>query len=213
MNKVNYILRTNDRNNQSYKGFQWPRTGIVSAPDWIDNSECGHGLHGFLNGEGDSSLARWHSNTLWLVCKVTSKIIDLDGEVKFESCEVIYCGDRLTATNMIYDLCGNHAVIGGSCVSGYGGTSTSGDCGTSISGEYGKSTSGNHGASISGNHSISTSGNHGTATSGNYGILSIKWHDGNRNRTSIGYIGENGLLADTPYKLDDNGQFIETSLQ
>ena len=44
------VLRTCSANMTSYGGFKWPKHGPVSAPDWIDNYECGNGLHGWLAG-------------------------------------------------------------------------------------------------------------------------------------------------------------------
>ena len=58
------ILRTCGANMKSHGGFQWPRSGPVSAPDWNPAPECGNGLHGFLRGEGDGSLADWSSNAV-----------------------------------------------------------------------------------------------------------------------------------------------------
>ena len=52
-------------------------------------------------------------------------------------------------------------------------------------------------------------GERGTATAGEYGIINIRHWDGLRYRQIIGYIGEDGLLPNTAYKLDKDGKFIK----
>ncbi|MES2348468.1 MAG: hypothetical protein V4641_12975, partial [Pseudomonadota bacterium] len=56
-----------------------------------------------------------------------------------------------------------------------------------------------------------TAGYSGTATAGYSGTISIKWYDTKRNtyRVVIGYIGEDGLKPDTPYRLNEAHQFEE----
>jgi len=39
-------------------------------------------------------------------------------------------------------------------------------------------------------------------------MVQIKYWDG-RSRTKVGYIGEDGLLPNTPYKLDDKYNFVK----
>jgi hypothetical protein len=36
----------------------------------------------------------------------------------------------------------------------------------------------------------------------------IKWWDGNRYRVAIAYVGEDGIEANTAYRLDDQQQFF-----
>ena len=57
--KEQYVLRTSDKGLKSYEGFQWPRRGEVSAPDWDNSPDCGQGLHGALWGEGNGYLFNW----------------------------------------------------------------------------------------------------------------------------------------------------------
>jgi hypothetical protein len=103
----------------------------------------------------------------------------------------------------------------GTSTSGYKGTSTSGYRGTSISGIGGTSTSEYGGISTSGYKGTSTSGEDGTSMSGDRGEIRIKYDDGKRFRTKIGYIGEDGLLPNVPYRLNSNHEFeinVEKSL-
>ena len=174
-----YVLRTCNSDLTSYNGFKWPEAGIVEAPDWQDNRECGNGLHGLLWGIGDGALLNWAEDAKWLVVKVPfNTIIDLQGKIKFPQGEVIFAGDKAGAVSTIIELGADPAL----CVSG---TATAGVRGTATAGDY------------------------GTATAGDDGTIIIKWHDGNRFRFSIGYIGEDGLKKNVQYKCDKQGKFVE----
>ena len=69
--------------------------------------------------------------------------------------------------------------------------------------------SGRGGTSTSGYWGTSTSGDGGTSTSGDGGTLIITWYDGSRPRRAVGYIGEDGLKPDTPYRVNRRGEFYE----
>ncbi len=226
------VLRTCGPDLSSYGGFRWKDKGLVVSPDWHPGANCGNGLHGLLWGEGTGELLSWELDSKWLVVEVeASKVVELNGKVKFPEGQVIYCGDRLGATSLIANhrpgmVVGATVTVGdklgaltgyrGTSTSGYRGTSTSGNCGTSTSGNYGTSTSGNYGTSTSGEGGTSTSGNYGTSTSGyrgtstsgEGGIIELTHWDGKRYRKVIGYIGEDGLLPDVPYILDSNGKIM-----
>ena len=104
MEKHVLVLRTCSKDMTSSGGFKWPTSGDVSAPDWEPSNSCGKGLHGFLWGAGDGTLANWDSDAKWLVVKVSKdSIIDLCGKVKFPAGEVVYCGDRQSATQFLRD--------------------------------------------------------------------------------------------------------------
>ena len=181
------ILRTCNADMTSRGGFVWPASGPVEAPDWNPAPKCGNGLHGFLWGEGDGSLADWSSDARWLVVSVDAhKVVDLCGKVKFQSGDVVFCGDRAGATGYLISRLKKPAkVIGAVVSSGDGGTSTSGYWGTSTSGECGTSTSGYRGTSTSGDWGTSTSGDWGTSTSGYCGTST----SGHRGTSTSGYSG------------------------
>jgi len=126
------VLRTCDENLKAYNGFQWPASGLIAAPDWRSDAECGHGLHGLLWGEGDGSLLNWDAKAKWLVVEVEeSSIVDLAGKVKFPRGVVVHCGDRKSATDYIAANGGGAKKITGATTSaGYMGTATAGDMGT-----------------------------------------------------------------------------------
>jgi hypothetical protein len=179
-----YILRTCAADMTSHGGFKWPEIGMVDAPDWEPTSKCGNGLHGFLWGEGDGSLASWGDDARWIVARVT-EWIDLGGKVKFPRAEVIFVGDRKSATDEIMRLGARGAVIGASVVAGDYGTATAGDYGTA------------------------TAGDDGTATAGNDGIIQVKRWDGLRHRIVTGYVGEGGIKPNVAYRLNNDGAFVK----
>jgi hypothetical protein len=88
------VLRTCNADGTSKNSFQWNLEigGITTAPDWEPTAECGNGLHGFLNGEGDGSLAGWSGSMIWMVVEPINQIINLDGKVKFESAITKFTG-------------------------------------------------------------------------------------------------------------------------
>ena len=96
----------------SHNGFIWPKEGPVYAPDWNPEPVCGGGLHGLLMGEGDSNLLNWSLDAFWLVVEVISEeIVDLAGKIKFQSGNVIFCGNRYDAAIMLISLGGDPAKI------------------------------------------------------------------------------------------------------
>ena len=44
---------------------------------------------------------------------------------------------------------------------------------------------------------------------GEGGCASVPWHDGKRIRIAVAYVGENGIEANTPYYVNDEGQFVK----
>jgi len=226
------ILRTCDANMQSHGGFQWPRSGLVAAPDWNRAAKCGNGLHGFLRGEGEGALADWGSDAIWLVAEVET-FVDLGGKVKFPTAEVIFAGSRLEATALVKARYPNAAVIGanvavedrrvavagdyGTATAGYSGTATAGDygtataghCGTATAGHYGTATAGYSGTATAGDYGTATADYSGTATAGEGGMLQIYYYDrNNRRRLAVAYVGEDNIRPNVNYRLDGNAKFV-----
>ncbi len=191
------VLRVCGPDGGSTNGFYWPLIGPVNCPDWEDNKECGHGLHGWLHGVGDGYAATFYrvrdKNSIWMVVEVPS-YIDLEGKVKFPSGTVVFSGTKVNAieylrSNDPYHLAkegNNGSMIIGDIVTSTGpenvvgadysvvtseslGHSISGYMGESSSGEAGFSESGRSGISISGNHGRSVTADFGTAISGDSG--------------------------------------------
>ncbi|WP_430488585.1 hypothetical protein ACQR7C_10795 [Salmonella enterica] len=55
---------------------------------------------------------------------------------------------------------------------------------------------------------VACAGSVGRIVLGENGCASVPWHDGKRIRIAVAYVGENGIEANTPYYVDDEGQFI-----
>ncbi len=230
MNKT-YVLRTCDSDMTSHKGrFTWPVSGFVEAPDWDPIPVCGKGLHGFLLGCGDGHLADWNESAVWLVVEVDKDtLIDFEGKVKFPSGNVVFAGNRQDAIAALEELvpeCKAMPVIGAVRATGDYGQAIAGDWGKAQAGAYGTAIAGNGGTAIAGNRGTAIAGNggaaqagykgkaqagaYGTAQAGEGGRISIEWYDAmaGRFRLATGYIGEEGLQADTPYQLDEKGKFV-----
>jgi hypothetical protein len=180
------ILRCSSPTGASYGGFQWPFEvgAVVEAPDWTPTPRCGHGLHGWLWGEGDVGASEYHSdpNAIWhLIEAVEDDVIDLQGTVKFRRGTIVAVGkrDEVIAVLQADPRAAGRAVI------------------------YGRASAGRYGTAVTGYG--------GTAASGFDGILMIHWYNQFRKRIAIGYIGENGLEPNTPYKLDANGNFVKAT--
>jgi hypothetical protein len=208
------VLRTCKKDLTSYNGFKWPASGFVKCPDWNPEPICGYGLHGLLWGEGRATLLDLDdTDAKWLVVEVSkTTIVDLNGKVKFPSGKVVFVGDKDTAPQWLMTHGGEgKASVNGKSTSGYNGKSTSGNYGQSTSGNYGKSTSGDNGQSTSGDNGQSTSGYDGRAKTGDIGIIVITWHDNSKNRCrlTVGYVGEDGIEANTFYKCDTDGKLIK----
>ena len=60
----------------------------------------------------------------------------------------------------------------------------------------------------SGNDSLVMGAYNSRAKAGPNGAVALAWHDGQRPRIAVGYVGET-LKADTWYRLDDKGNFME----
>ena len=190
------ILRTCDSDMRSYGGFLWPTAGEVVAPDWRATKECGHGLHGFLWGEGDGGLASFAENAKWIVAGINDWI-DLSGKVKFERAVVLHVGDRLSATAFIQKHGAKGAIVGGTATAGDGGTATAGYRGTATAGDGGTATAGDGGTA--------TAGVGGTATAGDRGTVLIRFYDykAERYRIITGYVGEDGIKPNAKYRVID----------
>ena len=92
--------------------------------------------------------------------------------------------------------------------SGNGSTAASSGYGSKAasSGDYSKAAS-------SGEATIAmVAGQNGRAKAGPNGCVALVWHDGQRNRIAVGYVGEDGIKADTWYRLDAAGRFVEADV-
>jgi hypothetical protein len=275
------VLRVCESDFSSRNGFVWPAEigAIATCPDFVDSNECGNGLHGWLNGIGDSSASNLVDaiNAKWLVLEVeTDKIIDLKGKVKFPSAKVIFIGSRGECADYIYDrvpdcpniigldknggdystlTCGgdystltggykstltggNYSTLTGGNYStltgrhkstltggynstltgGYKSTLTGGNNSTLTGGNYSTLTGGENSTLTGGNYSTLTGGENSTLTSGNYSTLTggenstliFKYYQNGKIKIKVAYVGEDGIEADVPYKLDANFNVVKS---
>jgi hypothetical protein len=63
----------------------------------------------------------------------------------------------------------------------------------------------------SGNDSLVMGAPGSTASAGEGGAIALAWYDGKRPRVSVAYVGENGIKPNTPYRLNNAGQFEEAT--
>lgn len=188
-----YVMRCVRADMSSSHGFVWPESGPVECRDWDPTPECGHGLHGWLWGEGDlgASGSLWESDDAkWLVVRVTkSDVVEIGGKVKFPRGEVVFCGGRTEAAARICDLGAVGAVHFSTATAGTRGTATAGHAGTATAGDGG----------------TATAGDAGTATAGEEGIVAIRWWDSTRSRWRLarGLVGEGGIEPNVAYVVRD----------
>lgn len=119
------VLRCSSRDGTSYNDFRWPDSGEVAAPDWRNDTECGHGLHGWLWGEGDVRAATWHDqpDARWYIVEVLAvDVVDLGGKVKFPRGNVILRGSRDEVVKSMQERCPGRAVVYGQATAGEKGT-------------------------------------------------------------------------------------------
>ncbi|MCM2012374.1 DUF7666 domain-containing protein, partial [Pseudomonas aeruginosa] len=136
------VLRTCSADLTSHGGFQWPDKigAVVEAPDWKKDNKCGHGLHGWLFGQGDHGCSSTvgDADAKWLVVEVDlSDLIALGGKVKFPRCTIRHIGDRASATQF---LIANEPRAAGVAV--IGATLQAGDKELCQVGAYGTATAG-----------------------------------------------------------------------
>jgi hypothetical protein len=182
------VLRTCRADLTSSNSFQWPGVGEeASAPDWRKDANCGHGLHGWLYGQGDHDCSSFlDADSKWLVVEVVSdEIVMLGGKCKFPRGTVRFVGDRVDATDYLLahepraaacSVIGANRTVGdnqpvdvgalGCATAGTRGTATAGTRGTATAGTRGTATAGYCGTATAGHCGTATAGTCGTATAG-----------------------------------------------
>ena len=188
------MLRTCNADMLSHEGFVWPESGPVDAPDWRDDDECGHGLHGLLWGEGDSRHLSRSNDAKWLVVEVErSDIRNLFGKYKFPRGNVILCGSREVAVKCIQLAAPEAAVHFGIAAAGDWGTAIAGYRGTTIAGNHGIATAGRDGTATAGNGGTATAGKWGTANAGDWGTANVgSWGTASTGRYGTATAGRGG---------------------
>ena len=189
------VLRVCRPDMTAYGGFVWPSEvgATVEAPDWRNDNDCGHGLHGWLYGQGDHGCANhWATEgAKWLVLEVeSSSIVVLGGKCKFPRATVRFVGEKHDAAT--YLITHEPRAVG---VAVIGARIDVGDGGTAMAGAL----------------SMLTGGAYATLTGGACAELRIRYWDAkaDRWRTAIAYVGENGIKAGVAYRLNGKREFVE----
>ena len=170
MNK-RLILRNCNPDGTSANGFKWNTAigAVNTCSDWVDNNECGNGLHGWLDGIGDSDASSYNDSPLWIVAEV-EKFNDCGGKVKFESCTVVFTGTMSECSKYLYDQGIRGPIIGltGDYFEG-GDLSALTAVGQRMqsSGHYSTQTAGDKSTQTAGYYSTQTAGKYSNITCGN----------------------------------------------
>ena len=194
--QTNYVLKLLDKDYQAKNNFQYPQEvgAKISCPDWLPTQDCGNGLHGFLNGEGNLSSTDYRAKAMILDVK---DYIDLDGKIKFEFATVVAFGEVFEITAKLRGLVGNNKVINllnlsstqtefwiagsestlsagdySTLKSGHRSVLSAGDRSTLSAGNYSTLTAGYKSTLKSGHRSVLTAGDKSTLSAGNWSTLS-----------------------------------------
>ena len=206
------VIRTCDKDMKGFGGFPWPESGPVEAPEEWDKSwgpkpsnyiggfrkdvDCGGGLHGIAGVTDDWGLLNWDIEAKALILKTEkAELLQVSGKVKFRFCVV----EKVTslAAALCEVICTafriNQQVEEIKKESGHD-----------------KIASGVRSQlAASGKDSVAVAASPCcTAKAGENGAIVLTWHDGNRYRIAVAYVGENGIEAGVFYKLNESGAFI-----
>jgi len=201
------ILRTCKSDMTAHGGFLWPTSGPVECPDWNPSPVCGGGLHGLPWGEGNGSLLSSDDDAKWLVVEADDSSVltgdgELTGKCKFPRGNVVYCGERDGAIAYLRENgADGKAIVFNAVTAGFYGQASAGYKGQASAGSYGQASAGYKGQA--------SAGYKGQASAGDGGVIVITWYDSNdRRRVAVGYPGEDGILPNTHYTVDENGKLV-----
>lgn len=162
---MSLYLRTTDANGRSYGGFQWPFEvgAIVTAPDWNPEPVCGGGLHGLLNGLGNSAHLSFGSDAIWWIVEADNAV-GLGGQYKFRSCRVVAFGPRHEITAALYKLA--PGPINGLCLIGGGRATLTGGDWSTLTGGYKSTLTGGGRSTLTGGYGSTLTGGYGSTLTG-----------------------------------------------
>ncbi len=178
------VLRVCRPDMTGHGGFVWPSEvgSTVEAADWKNDSACGHGLHGWLYGQGDHGCVdHWaEEGAKWLVAEVeTDSIVMLGGKCKFPRATVRFVGEKHDAATYLIahePRAVGVAVIGARIAVGDGGAATAGALSTltggdraTLTGGYRATLTGGHGATLTGGNRATLTGGDGATLTGGHG--------------------------------------------
>ena len=224
------VIRTCDKDMKGFGGFPWPESGPVEAPEEWDKSwgpkpsnyiggfrkdvDCGGGLHGIAGVTDDWGLLNWDIEAKALILKTEkAELLQVSGKVKFRFCVV----EKVTslAAALCEVICTafriNQQVEEIKKESGHDKIASGADSQLAASGVRSKLAASGVRSQLaaSGKDSVAVAASPCcTAKAGENGAIVLTWHDGNRYRIAVAYVGENGIEAGVFYKLNESGAFI-----
>jgi hypothetical protein len=173
------ILRTCNENLKSYNDFQWPKSGYVEAPDWEPTYKCGNGLHGLLEGKGDSYYLDLNESAKWLVVEVDDKDLltgkdELIDKCKFKCGNVVFVGTKRQAISFIKNKLGHYEGVF-TVEQGKDHSTLTAENNSILIAEYHSTlTAKDYSTLMARDCSTLTAGNYSTLTAGNYSTLTAK---------------------------------------
>ena len=197
------FLRTSDRDGKTYGGFQWPMEigAVVTAPDWKRTANCGYGLHGLLDGLGDSSHLSFAAGAVWWIVEAESPV-DLNGKHKFASCRVVAFGPRQEVTAQLHAM--RPGPIHGLCLTGGNRSTLTGGNRSTLTGGYESTLTGGDGSTLTGGNRSTLTGGDGST------LIFLRWIHGRR-RVLTAYVGEDGIDPGKAYRASDDFKTVEAA--
>ena len=169
---------------RAHEGFLWPDQvgAIVKAETWNPKPDCGDGLHGLVNGNGDTDLLCQHPDAVWYAFESvdengnpsSAEAVAIDGaKGKCHRAIIRAIGTRDEATAWLIragcrQVAYSTITVGDFTIGTAGDRSkvTAGYASTASAGFYSTVTAENCGNAIARDHSGTTVGTFGTAISG-----------------------------------------------
>ncbi|HIB1552576.1 TPA: hypothetical protein ACWV58_003836 [Salmonella enterica subsp. enterica serovar Muenchen] len=158
-------------------------------------------VHGALIADKRYDDARWLVEQMYLTFLDSAEFIQAETAVTDkmvgELTSMKHPSDQVEGENSS----GNYARIGSS--GNYARIGSSGNYAQiGSSGNYARITA-------TGNRSVvACAGSVERIVLGENGCASVPWYDGKRIRIAVAYVGENGIEANIPYYVNDEGQFV-----
>jgi hypothetical protein len=199
-----YLLRSCNNDFTAHGGYQWPHVvGAECRPVmWDPEAECGNGLHGFVNGEGDSSLANWGNEAQWIIFSAPSDQVTAIGPQKSKSsvARIEHVGvggtgsDRRLSCIQYLESIGRLGLMAMGVMRQGGARSTL--------------TGGARSTLTGGARSTLTGGDGSTLTGGGECTMIFRWYDYANARWRLATADETVLKPNTPYTVKD-GKIVE----
>lgn len=129
--------------------------------------------------------------------------------IMFNTNTVVNCGpnSNITGGNFSQITAGDYSRVTG----GHDSTVRGRDYCTIIGGNHSTLTGEDNSTLIGGDYSTITGGSDSTVRGGKGSILILKYWDGKRFRVIVGYVGEDGIEANFPYRVV-NGKLVAKSI-